>query len=94
LTRVPARRGHDVPHGRIRPETLVIACPRCGWAACVAQEHENSVWQTHLAGTACVDVIPLRTKNPSPYRARLCIQGHERDILGICWTCLSRGAGS
>ncbi len=72
----------------------MIACPRCGWAACVAPEHENSVWQTHLAGTACVDVIPLRTKNPSPYRARLCIQGHERDILGISWTCLSRGAGS
>jgi hypothetical protein len=68
----------------------LIACPRCGWAARVDPDYEDSVWRTHVAGTACADARPIKAKNPSPYRARLCVYGHERDILGLCWTCLMR----
>jgi hypothetical protein len=65
----------------------VIACAECGWAAIAANEQlETRVWLMHEASTGCKSE-PLRARSPSPYRARKCLRGHDRDILGICWTC-------
>ncbi len=65
----------------------MIACPECGWAAiCGSEQLETRVWSTHKETTGC-SAPPLRARSPSPYRARKCLKGHDRDILGICWTC-------
>jgi hypothetical protein len=65
----------------------MIACSECGWAAIAETEAvETHVWAMHQASTGC-EGYALRARSPSPYRARQCLKGHDRDILGICWTC-------
>jgi hypothetical protein len=65
----------------------VIACSECGWAAiCASEQLETRVWSIHQETTGC-SAEPLRARSPSPYRAKKCLKGHDRDILGICWTC-------
>jgi hypothetical protein len=65
----------------------VIACPRCGWFADVPRNRESAVWAEHQRDPFCADVEPVTAPPASPFRARLCIKGHERDAFGICWEC-------
>lgn len=63
----------------------MIACARCGWAAHVERDAEAATWAQHTERNIC-DGEPLRAY-PSLHRAPVCVKGHPRDALGICWTC-------
>jgi hypothetical protein len=69
----------------------VIACLECGWAAIGGTKQiERSLFEGHCSSTGC-EGPPATAPSPSPYRARLCVHGHTRDIFGACWTCLVDG---
>jgi len=63
----------------------MIACPRCGWLAEVA--NERAAWAEHIRDGFCADVEPMRAPKRGPHRAPICIKGHPRDEFGNCPTC-------
>ena len=66
----------------------MIVCD-CGWLAIAGSERR--AWDDHKRGTRCKGGYRLLAspRIAGKHRARLCIHGHERDVLGVCWTCLT-----
>jgi hypothetical protein len=76
----------------VRATTTEITCERCGWIAVVAPASAKKVWDEHVRrNRTCAEEHPVnastRRSETSPFRAPLCVKGHERAPDGSCPQC-------